>query len=180
MAATTPILENFGWRMFVLCNFLLAKGGRRPNGELKYLWSDTEVSDEMLLHIIASVVKTAKRVGNRAQLAVLGTDNFRLLYSGSRVDYTPKYFADLHNKQVTLLQRALKYMKRGIDVPIRFDTSVLLSIGEQPPTSSDTSMMMECDDDDDDNYTFSLELVMGRENESLCIEQGAYFNIVDI
>jgi hypothetical protein len=38
MAATTPILENFGWRMFVLCNFLLAKGGRRPNGELKYLW----------------------------------------------------------------------------------------------------------------------------------------------
>ena len=141
--------------------------------------SDTEVSDEMLLHIIASVVKTAKRVGNNAQLAVLGTDNFRLLYSGSRVDYTPKYFADLHNKQVTLLQRALKYMKRGIDVPIRFDTSVLFTIGEQPPSSSDTSMMMECDDDDDD-YPFSLELMMGREYESLCVQQGPYFNFIQM
>src|SRR6056300_297711 len=38
MAATTPILENFGWRMFVLCNFRLAKGGQRSDGELTYLW----------------------------------------------------------------------------------------------------------------------------------------------
>ena len=89
--------------------------------------SDTEVSDEMLMHIIASVVKTAKRVDPRTQLTVLGTDNFRLLYSGSCIDYTPKYFAYLHNKQVTLLQRALKYMRRGIDVPLNPD--ILFSVG---------------------------------------------------
>ena len=122
--------------------------------------SDTEVSDEMLLHIIASVVKTAKRVGNRAQLAVLGTDNFRLLYSGSRVDYTPKYFADLHNKQVTLLQRALKYMKRGIDVPIRFDTSVLFAIGESHLSSSS--------DDKDDTYSF--DSYHDAEYDEACID----------
>lgn len=99
--------------------------------------SDTEVSDEMLMHIIASVVKTAKRVDPRTQLTVLGTDNFRLLYSGSNVDYTPRYFAHLHNKQVTLLQRALKYMRRGIDVlPLSHSVSILFGVDESCLSSS--------------------------------------------
>jgi hypothetical protein len=82
-------------------------------------------------------VKTAKRVDPRTQLTVLGTDNFRLLYSGSNVDYTPRYFAHLHNKQVTLLQRALKYMRRGIDVlPLSHSVSILFGVDESCLSSS--------------------------------------------
>ena len=108
--------------------------------------SDTEVSDEMLMHIIASVVKTAKRVDPRTQLTVLGTDNFRLLYSGSCIDYTPKYFAYLHNKQVTLLQRALKYMRRGIDVPL--SPGILFSVGG--------GCLSPSSDEEDDTSSYSI------------------------
>jgi hypothetical protein len=120
--------------------------------------SDTEVSDEMLLHIIASVVKTAKRVDPRTQLTVLGTDNFRLLYSGSCIDYTPKYFAHLHNKQVTLLQRALKYMRRGIDVPL--SPGLLFAVGESYLSSSS--------DDKDDTYSF--DSYHDAEYDEACID----------
>ena len=48
------------------------------------------------------------------------------LYSGSSIDYTPKYFVALHNKLVILLQRALKYIKRGIDVPLSDNVKELL------------------------------------------------------
>ena len=88
--------------------------------------SDTEVSDEMLIHITQCMVKTAKNVDSRTQVTVLGTDNFKLLYSGSSIDYTPKYFVALHNKLVILLQRALKYIKRGIDVPLSDNVKELL------------------------------------------------------
>lgn len=91
-----------------------------------HVLSDTETSDDMIIHIMQCVVDTVKSVDRLTQLAVVGTDNFKLLYSGSNLDYTPKYFLALHNKLVRLLQRALKYLHRGIDVPLSENVKVLL------------------------------------------------------
>ena len=67
-----------------------------------------------------------KNVDKRTELTVLGTDNFKLLYSGSNLDYTPRYFVALHNKLIRLLQRAVKYLHCGIDVPLCETIKVLL------------------------------------------------------
>jgi len=95
--------------------------------------SDTEVTDEMLIYIMQCVVKTAKDVDSHTQLAVLGTNNFRMLYGGSdgHFDYTPRYFLGLHNNLMRLLRRALKYIRRGIDVPLSDDVKVLLDCDVQ-------------------------------------------------
>jgi hypothetical protein len=79
------------------------------------------------------VVKTAKDVDSHTQLAVLGTNNFRMLYGGSggHFDYTPRYFLGLHNNLMRLLRRALKYIRRGIDVPLSDDVKVLLDCDVQ-------------------------------------------------
>jgi hypothetical protein len=90
--------------------------------------SDTEVCDDMLLHIMQCVINTANDVDMHTQVTVLGTDNFRLLNSGSNLDYTPRYCLALHNKIVRLLKRALKYTQRGIDVPLS-DTLIEMLLG---------------------------------------------------
>lgn len=90
--------------------------------------SDTEVTDEMLIYIMQCAVKTARNVDSQTQLAVLGTNNFRMLYGGGdgHLDYTPRYFLGLHNNLMRLLRRALRYIQRGIHVPLSDNVKVLL------------------------------------------------------
>ena len=94
--------------------------------------SDTEICDEKIILIMQCVVEAAKNVDSDTQLEVLGTDNFRLLYCGVDIDFTPKYFVDLHNRLVILLQLALKYINRGINVPINDDTKQLIGVSILP------------------------------------------------
>ena len=85
--------------------------------------SDTEVTD-----IMQCAVKTARNVDSQTQLAVLGTNNIRMLYGGGdgHLDYTPRYFLGLHNNLMRLLRRALRYIQRGIHVPLSDNVKVLL------------------------------------------------------
>eukprot|EP00986_Skeletonema_menzelii_P010205 scaffold4887_cov153-Skeletonema_menzelii.AAC.3 len=74
------------------------------------------------------ILKTARNVDSQTQLAVLGTNNFRMLYGGGdgHLDYTPRYFLGLHNNLMRLLRRALRYIQRGIHVPLSDNVKVLL------------------------------------------------------
>jgi len=63
-------------------------------------------------------------IDKRTQLTVLGTKTFSLLDWETH----PRYFLALHNKLVKRFIRALKYSKRGIQVPIS-DTLQELSLG---------------------------------------------------
>ena len=109
---------------YVPC-FLLSDDSSIGTNTLTHV-NDTEASDDMIMHIMKCVVETVKNVDKRTELTVLGTDNFKLLYSGSNLDYTPRYFVALHNKLIRLLQRAVKYLHRGIDVPLCETIKVLL------------------------------------------------------
>eukprot|EP00984_Skeletonema_dohrnii_P038607 scaffold42055_cov405-Skeletonema_dohrnii-CCMP3373.AAC.1 len=72
-------------------------------------------------------MKTAKNVDRRTQLTVLGADIFALLFSGGYIDSSMQvHFLLIHNNIVTLLQRALKYCDRGIDVPLSDNVKTLV------------------------------------------------------
>lgn len=96
---------------------------------------DTEVTDEMLIYIMECYVKTVGDVDIDTELAVLGTNDFRMLYSSNGeldVYSSPHIVLCLHNNLMRLLRRALKYIQRGIHVPLSDDVKVRLdsAIGE--------------------------------------------------
>ena len=80
-------------------------------------------------------VKTVGDVDIDTELAVLGTNDFRMLYSSNGeldVYSSPHIVLCLHNNLMRLLRRALKYIQRGIHVPLSDDVKVRLdsAIGE--------------------------------------------------
>jgi len=87
-----------------------------------------EWTKETILHVIYCVMDAAKSVDRQTQLTVLGPDIFALLYSGG-INIEPALrigYILLHNNIVRLLQLALKYFDRGIDVPLSDNVKVLL------------------------------------------------------
>lgn len=88
-----------------------------PINVLKTLKADS-VSNETMMHIMHCFANTMKTAEKSVQLTVLGTEHFNILRCSENYVSIPHYFLALHNKLVTQLNRALKYCKRGIHVPI--------------------------------------------------------------
>jgi hypothetical protein len=86
--------------------------------------SFSNASNGMMIHIMQCFTGTVELIDKRTQLTVLGTETFSLLDWETH----PCYFLALHNKLVKQFIRALKYSKRGIQVPIS-DTLQELSLG---------------------------------------------------
>lgn len=95
----------------------LGSHGPNPKTALTYI---DEWTMEDILYIICCVSKAAMTVDRETQLTVLGPDIFALLHSGGGFVDAPtrRRFVVLHNNVVRLLQLALKYFDRGIDVPL--------------------------------------------------------------
>lgn len=89
--------------------------------------SVTEATRDDISQIIYCMMKTAKNVDRRTQLTVLGADIFALLFSGGYIDSSMQvHLLLIHNNIVILLQRALKYCDRGIDVPLSDNVKTLV------------------------------------------------------
>jgi len=111
--------------LYVPCFLSCAETFGTPN-TLTHVSVTGELDVDVLMHIAHCVLKTVKKTDRCTQLTVLGTDAFHLMYSGERVDFAPRYFLDLHNRIVSLLQRALKYFYHGINVPLSDSVKILL------------------------------------------------------
>lgn len=82
-------------------------------------------SNNKIMQIMQCLVNTSNMVDHRTNRAVFGTSKLCLLSSNVDTSLDANYFLHLHNKLIQQFQRALKYSKRNIDVPISQDLKQL-------------------------------------------------------
>lgn len=99
------------------------------NGEFALTGVSDKDTAQKILYIIYCVKTTAANFDSLIQRKILGPNIFNMLHQNTESsESTMKiYFCRLHNNIVRLLQRALKYFDRGIDVPLSDNVKSLLS-----------------------------------------------------